>query len=137
MGWPEEERPLPGRAHVQVEVLLTGIGGQGVQLAAKALAAAANDEGRDVMLSAHFGGEMRGGLTEASVAVADERLTCVPILPSAWSAYVMHAEFWPVVAERLRPGGVVVANSSVVGDGLSDAEGPRVFMVPAGALASA
>ena len=98
---------------MQREVVLTGIGGQGVQLAAKTLAMAATAEGRQVMMSSHYGGEMRGGQTEASVVVADDELRSVPILESAWSAYVMHPRYWPGVATRLRPGGPAVYNSTV------------------------
>lgn len=118
---------------MQVEVLLTGIGGQGVQLAAKTLAMAATAEGHQVLMSSHYGGEMRGGQTEASVVIADEGLRSVPILESVWSAYVMHARYWPAVADRLRPGGVVVANSTVV-DELPTGDF-RLFPVPAGQLA--
>ncbi len=118
---------------MQVEVLLTGLGGQGVQLAAKTLAMAATAQGRQVLMSSHYGGEMRGGQTEASVVVADERLRSVPILESVWSAYVMHGKYWRGVAARLRPGGVVVANSTVVED--LPVDGFRMFAVPAGELA--
>jgi 2-oxoglutarate ferredoxin oxidoreductase subunit gamma len=119
---------------LQREVLLTGIGGQGVQLAAKTLAMAATAEGRQVMMSSHYGGEMRGGQTEASVVVADGRLRSVPILEKSWSAAVMHSRYWPGVAARLRPGGVVVANSTVAGD---VPEGDyRLVQVPAGELAT-
>lgn len=125
---------------MQIEVLLTGIGGQGVQLAAKTLAMAAVDEGRQAMLSAHYGGEMRGGQTEASVVVADGALRSLPILPSAWSAVVMHSQFWEPVRARLRAGGVVLANSTMVGedlvseDELSSSEW-RLFNVAAGDIA--
>ena len=40
---------------MQVEVVLTGIGGQGVQLCAKTLAMAATAEGRQALLSAVIG----------------------------------------------------------------------------------
>jgi 2-oxoglutarate ferredoxin oxidoreductase subunit gamma len=120
---------------VQVEVLLTGIGGQGVQLAAKTLAMAATASGRQVMMSSHYGGEMRGGQTEASVVLADDRIRSVPILESVWSAYVMHGRYWPGVAARLRPGGVVVYNSTVV-ENLPDGDW-RVFPVEAGSAMSA
>ena len=43
------------------EVIITGIGGQGVQLMAKVLAQAANRAGQQVML---FGIMMRGGSSE-------------------------------------------------------------------------
>lgn len=101
---------------MQKEVVLTGIGGQGVQLAAKTLAMAATAEGRQVMMSSHYGGEMRGGQTEASIVVSDGKLRPVPILESTWSAYVMHHKYWPSVQARLRPGGIAVVNSNVAND---------------------
>ncbi len=119
---------------MQKEVVLTGIGGQGVQLAAKTLAMAATAEGRQVMMSSHYGGEMRGGQTEASVIVSDGVLRPVPILESTWSAYVMHGRYWPGVAERLRAGGVAVVNTTVVGP--IEGDGFEVVDVPAGDIAT-
>ena len=121
---------------MQIEVLLTGIGGQGVQLCAKALAMAATAESRQAMLSSHYGGEMRGGQTEASVVVADGGLRSLPILPSAGSAFVMHHAHWGPVGDRLRPGSVAVVNSSVVPTGTVAGAGLVVIDVPASALAS-
>ena len=126
---------------MQREVILTGIGGQGVQLAAKTLAMAATAEGRRVMMSSHYGGEMRGGQTEASVVVADVDLRAVPILESAWSAMVMHGRYWPGVAARLRDGGLVVVNTTVAGEVVDDEgrlapEGVELVGVPAGEIAS-
>lgn len=126
---------------MQREVILTGIGGQGIQLAAKTLAMAATAEGRQVMMSSHYGGEMRGGQTEASVVVSDGDLRAVPILESAWSALVMHGRYWPGVASRLRDGGVVVVNTSVApdvaaGPASSGRSGYVVVGVPAGDLAA-
>ena len=119
---------------MQKEVVLTGIGGQGVQLAAKTLAMAATAEGRQVMMSSHYGGEMRGGQTEASIVVSDGRLRPVPILESTWSAYVMHHKYWPSVAARLKPKGIAVVNSTVVTDiEIGDFE---LVKVPAGDIAA-
>ena len=53
------------------EVLLTGIGGQGVQLAAQVLARAGVRDGRHVLLFGVYGGAMRGMNTDATVVVAD------------------------------------------------------------------
>lgn len=114
--------------------MLTGIGGQGVQLAAKTLAMAATAEGHQVMMSSHYGGEMRGGQTEASVVVSDGRLRPVPILESTWSAYVMHPRYWPGVAARLRPGGMAVVNSTVAPD--IEPGDFRLVPVPAGDIAA-
>ncbi len=120
---------------MQTEVIMTGIGGQGIQLCAKVLAVAATNEGRQALLSAHYGGEMRGGQTEASVVVGEAPLRSLPILPSTWSAFVMHPRYWPSVRERLRHGGVVVFNSSIEG---MDVEGvdARLFPVPADDVAA-
>lgn len=115
-------------------MILTGIGGQGVQLAAKTLAMAATAEGRQVLMSSHYGGEMRGGQTEASVVVADRDLRSVPILESAWSAFVMHGHYWPGVATRLRAGAVAVVNTNAAPE-VEYAGGPLVA-VPAGEIAA-
>jgi 2-oxoglutarate ferredoxin oxidoreductase subunit gamma len=120
---------------MQTEVMLTGIGGQGIQLCAKTLAIGATDEGRRAMLSAHYGGEMRGGQTEASVVVGDGPLRALPILPSTWSALVMHPKYWAPVRAKLRAGGVVVANGTLVEDGTLGFDG-ATFLVPAGDIAS-
>ena len=120
---------------MQTEVIMTGIGGQGIQLCAKVLALAATNEGRHAMLSAHYGGEMRGGETEASVVVGDSTLRALPILPSTWSAFVMHPNHWPSVRDRLRPGGIAVVNSSIMGTDTQVAEG-QVFEIPADAIAA-
>ncbi|HEY8547417.1 MAG TPA: 2-oxoacid:acceptor oxidoreductase family protein [Acidimicrobiales bacterium] len=123
---------------MQTEVMLTGIGGQGIQLCAKTLAIGATDEGRQAMLSAHYGGEMRGGQTEASVVVGDGPLRALPILPSTWSAFVMHPNHWAPVRAKLRPGGVVVANATLLGEddlGLGSGDA-TTFLVPAGDIAA-
>lgn len=122
---------------MQTEVMLTGIGGQGIQLCAKTLAIGATDEGRQAMLSAHYGGEMRGGQTEASVVVGDGPLRALPILPSTWSAFVMHPKYWAPVRARLRSGGVVVANGTLIeDDGALETGDQHVVSVAAGDIAA-
>jgi 2-oxoglutarate ferredoxin oxidoreductase subunit gamma len=114
-------------------VLFTGVGGQGVQICSKTLATAANDEGRYTMLIARYDGGMRGGMTNAEVTVGDAPLRALPIVPSAWAAYVMSAAYWHTVSDRLEPGAVVVVNSSLVS---VDAPGARVVEVPANDIAA-
>lgn len=118
---------------MQRELMLTGIGGQGIQLAAKTLALAAVAEGRQAMLLGSYAGAMRGGQTDASVVVADGRLRALPKLPSAWSAIVMHPDYWPSTRERIRPNGIVVVNSTTVDEvGRDDLHAVRI---PAGDIA--
>jgi len=113
--------------------MLTGIGGQGIQLAAKTLAVAAIEDGYQSMLLGHYAGAMRGGQTDASIVVGDGPLRTLPILPATWSAVVMDPAYWGPTKERVRPGGVVVANSTLVTD--VDRADCQVFMVPASAMA--
>jgi 2-oxoglutarate ferredoxin oxidoreductase subunit gamma len=92
------------------ELLITGIGGQGVQLAAQVVARAATLEGRDVMFFGVYGGMMRGGPTDSTVVVADRPITSPPVVSRAWSAIAMHDEHWAPLVQRLRPGAVVFVN---------------------------
>jgi Pyruvate/2-oxoacid:ferredoxin oxidoreductase gamma subunit len=98
---------------VEREILLTGIGGQGVQLAANVLAHAALAEGRDVQLFGSYGGMMRGGNTEAELVVADERIEAPPTVGSAWAAIAMHPDYAEPVLTRVRPSGLVLRNSDL------------------------
>jgi len=109
------------------EVLLTGIGGQGVQLASRTLAVAAMAEGREVMLFGSYGGAMRGGNTDATVIVGDGPLLSPPTVTAAWYALGMHHAYWPEVADRLRPGGVAVIDCSVF---RGDPEVPGRLVLP-------
>jgi len=106
------------------EVLLTGIGGQGVQLAASVLAHAAMAEGRDVQLFGSYGGMMRGGNTDATVVVADGPVLSPPTVGAAWAALLMHPDYAAPVVARLRPGALVLRNSGVWADpiGRSDVD---------------
>lgn len=116
------------------ELIVSGIGGQGIQLLAKTLALAATREGRYAMLSADYGGEMRGGPSKASVVVGDEPLRALPVLPSAWSAILAHHRFLESIVDRIRPGGPVVVNSKLV-DTSALREDLVVHPVDAGAIA--
>lgn len=94
------------------ELMLTGIGGQGVQLAAQVVARAATREGREVMFFGIYGGMMRGGNTDSTVVVADAPITAPPVVSRAWAAIAMHDEFWAPIEPKLRPGGLVLVNDS-------------------------
>jgi Pyruvate/2-oxoacid:ferredoxin oxidoreductase gamma subunit len=94
------------------EVLITGIGGQGVQLAAQVLARAATLEGRHVMYLGLYGGMMRGGNTDGTVVIGDTPIEAPPVVSHAWSALAMHDEFWPPLEPKLRRGGLVLVNDA-------------------------
>jgi Pyruvate/2-oxoacid:ferredoxin oxidoreductase gamma subunit len=117
------------------EVLLTGIGGQGVQLAAQVLARAAAVDGRQVMLFGLYSGMMRGGNSDSTLVVADGDIQAPPLISHASSAIVMHHKFWGPLTSKLRPGAVIVVNSSLF-EGAVDRDTHRVFDVPVTDIAS-
>jgi Pyruvate/2-oxoacid:ferredoxin oxidoreductase gamma subunit len=121
---------------VEREVMLTGIGGQGVQLAAQVLARAAMREGRFVLLFGSYGGTMRGGSTDATVVIADSPVSAPPIVSKLWAAVAVHHAFFEPLRRKLRPGALVVCDPSLF-EGELDRSRQRVCEVPAGALAAA
>jgi len=92
------------------EVVVTGVGGQGVQLIAKLLAQAAMREGRQVMSFGMFMGTIRGGSSESTVVVADADIQSPPIVPRVWAVLAMHGAALPALATKSRPGGVLLYN---------------------------
>lgn len=96
------------------EVLLTGIGGQGVQLAARVLAEAAVIDGLEVQLFASYGGMMRGGRTDATVVVGDGPIDAPPVVADAWAVLGLHHDHLADPMSRLRPEGMALLNSAVV-----------------------
>ncbi len=118
------------------ELLVTGIGGQGVQLATQVLARALTLEGRYVMSLGTYGGTMRGGNTDASLVFADRPISSPPIVASAWSGLLMHHRFWEGTHARLRPRAVLVVNAPIF-DPAIDLRGYQVHAVPAVEIATA
>jgi 2-oxoglutarate ferredoxin oxidoreductase subunit gamma len=108
---------------------MTGIGGQGIQLAASVFARAALAEGRQVQMFGSYGGMMRGGNTEATVVIADGPIESPPTVGTTWSAILMHHDYSEPTIKRLRAGSIVLVNSSLFGP--FEANGYRVVEVPA------
>lgn len=93
---------------------MSGIGGQGIQLASSVLASAAFAEGLEVQLFGSYGGMMRGGATETAVVFADEPIEAPPTLSTAWSVILLHHEHSTHARACVTAGGIVLVNSSVV-----------------------
>lgn len=105
---------------VEREVLWTGIGGQGVQLAAKILALAATREGREVMSLGTYGGTMRGGNTDATIVIADGPISSPPMVSKAWSAVIAHPRHFEPIRPKLRAGGVIVVDGDLLDEPLPE-----------------
>jgi Pyruvate/2-oxoacid:ferredoxin oxidoreductase gamma subunit len=110
------------------------MGGQGVQLAAQVLARAAIAEGRSAQMFGSYGGMMRGGNTEATLVIADGDIGAPPTVAETWSAIFMHHDFSEPTRVKLRPGSLVLVNTTVF-EGSFDADEYRVVELAATDLA--
>ena len=117
------------------ELMLTGIGGQGVQLAALVIAQGATIDGRNVLLFGVYGGAMRGMNTDGTVVVADGPVQAPPLLSRTWSAIGMHDKFWGTTGPKVVEGGLVLVNDATFETPL-DEDRYHVLRVPATDIAT-
>lgn len=98
------------------DIVLTGVGGQGVQLAATILARGAVRDGKYVSMLGVYGGEMRGGPTGSTLIVGDTPVQAPPKVSTAWSIMAFHPKFWGMVSDKASQGTLVIYNSDLSGD---------------------
>ena len=98
---------------MQTEVIMSGFGGQGLMMIGKLLAKAALDEGREVTWLPSYGPEMRGGTANCTVVVADRPIGS-PLISSPSAALIMNQPSLEKFGPAVKPGGVLVVNSSMV-----------------------
>jgi 2-oxoglutarate ferredoxin oxidoreductase subunit gamma len=94
-------------------LLIAGFGGQGVVLAGRLLAEAGLAEGREVVWAPSYGPEMRGGPVHCTVIVSYGRIGS-PEVSLADSLLIMDRASLQRFSQRLRPGGLLVLNSTLV-----------------------
>lgn len=96
-------------------VVFAGFGGQGLLFTGQALARAAIKDGLEVFWIPSYGPEMRGGTASCTVIVGGEPIGS-PVVDQFDAAVVMNLpslrKFGPLVA----PGGLLIVNSSLLGD---------------------
>lgn len=117
------------------QLFISGIGGQGVQLVGKTLALAAIQEGRHVMLTGDYGGQMRGGSSVGTVVIGSEPIRSLPVLPNAGAAIVLSHLFFEAIGSRLRPGSLVVAEETIA-EKLPGMGDHRLEVVAGGSIAA-
>jgi Pyruvate/2-oxoacid:ferredoxin oxidoreductase gamma subunit len=120
---------------VERELVMSGIGGQGVQLASSALAAAAFADGLEVQLFGSYGGMMRGGATESAVVFGTGPLEAPPTVSTAWSVILMHDEYADHARSCLVAGSLLLVNTSIV-HAVATTPGTTVLEVPATTIAT-
>jgi 2-oxoglutarate ferredoxin oxidoreductase subunit gamma len=116
------------------EVIIAGFGGQGIMLAGKLLAQAAMKAGKEVTYMPSYGAEVRGGTANCMVVVAEKKIAC-PVVGKPDSLIVMNKASLSKFGPRLKAGGLLVINSSLI-DSEPQLDHPvEVIAVPADELA--
>ncbi len=96
---------------MEEKLIIAGSGGQGIMLAGKVLATSAMREGRFVTWFPSYGAEVRGGTAHCMVIVSSSPVGS-PYIDTADTLIAMNNLSVERFASRVRPGGLVLANSS-------------------------
>lgn len=95
------------------KIVLAGFGGQGVLFAGKVIAYTGLIGDREVSWLPSYGPEMRGGTANCSVIVSDEPVAS-PLVDKADVIVAMNRPSLDKFEEHVKPGGVLVINSSII-----------------------
>ena len=94
-------------------IIIAGFGGQGIILAGKLVAQTAMKAGKEVTYMPSYGAEVRGGTANCMVIIADEPIAS-PLVDRPDSLIVMNKASLNKFAPRLKAGGLLVMNSSLI-----------------------
>jgi 2-oxoglutarate ferredoxin oxidoreductase subunit gamma len=116
------------------EIIMAGFGGQGIMLMGQILATAAMIENQDVVWHPSYGPEMRGGTAYCTVVLSDSGLGS-PVASAFDSAVIMDAPSLGKFLGKIKPGGLLILNTSLVTVPEPAPAGLRVVPVMANELA--
>lgn len=116
------------------KILLAGFGGQGVMFIGKVLTYAGMLDGRQVCWIPSYGPEMRGGTANCSVIISDDEVYS-PVIELADAGIVLNQPSYEKFLSRVKPGGALVVNSSIVNLDVSRPD-INIVSIPAGDLAN-
>jgi len=116
------------------EVVIAGFGGQGIILAGRLLAQTAMKAGKEVTFMPSYGAEVRGGTANCMVIIADNPIAC-PVISKPDSLIAMNKASLDKFAPRLKNGGLLIMNSSLIDTEPQLDETVEVIAVPADELA--
>lgn len=116
------------------KVLLAGFGGQGVMFIGKMMAYAGLISNYQVCWMPSYGPEMRGGTANCSVIISSDEIHS-PVIDVADGGVVLNQPSYEKFVSRIKPGGVLVVNSSIVTISTERSD-ITVINIPAGNIAS-
>ncbi len=95
------------------KTVFAGFGGQGVLMMGYLLALASMRYGKNVTYLPAYGAEVRGGTANCTVVVSDEEIAS-PVASSPDCAVIMNNPSLIRFVNVVRPGGIILVNSSLV-----------------------
>ncbi|HSR29776.1 MAG TPA: 2-oxoacid:acceptor oxidoreductase family protein [Anaerolineae bacterium] len=116
------------------EVIISGFGGQGALFAGQLLTYTGMDEGWHVSWIPSYGPEMRGGTAHCIVILSDDDIGS-PIISKPTVCIVMNPPSMDKYEPLVKPGGLLVANSTLV-RARSEREDIETVYIPANELAA-
>jgi 2-oxoglutarate ferredoxin oxidoreductase subunit gamma len=96
------------------KLFFAGAGGQGVLLMGQMTAYAAMAEDKPVTFLPSYGPEMRGGTSNCTVVVSDDKPVSCPVIYEADAVVVMNLPSLIKFESLVKPGGKLFINSSLV-----------------------
>lgn len=114
--------------------IIAGFGGQGVLLAGTILANAFMLDDKNVTWYPCYGAEMRGGTVNCEIVVSDTEVSSVHKQDTDY-ALVLNQQSFDRFIERVKSGGTIVANSTLVKESEPRSDIKYVF-VPMGDIAN-
>lgn len=97
----------PGKA----ELIVAGVGGQGVLFAGQMLAQAAVRRYKHISYMPSYGTEKRGGHCECTVVLSDDEIAS-PVLDQAQAVMLLDSGAASIYEDRVRPGGLMIVEKA-------------------------
>ena len=116
------------------EIICAGFGGQGVLTAGKIISYVAYAAGKKLTWFPSYGNEMRGGAANCNVIISDERIAS-PYADHPDIALTLNEPCIAAYEDRMKAGGFLFVNSSLVDEGRNYRADIQVIKIPATELA--
>ncbi len=116
------------------DCIIAGFGGQGVMLMGNILAYAAMGEKKKVTYMPVYGVEMRGGTANCTVVISDSEIGS-PVIHRPVSVIAMNLPSLEKFGPRVKKGGLLVVNTSLIPEKEVNVKGIELLMVPTRELA--
>jgi 2-oxoglutarate ferredoxin oxidoreductase subunit gamma len=116
------------------DVIMAGFGGQGIMLIGDILAYAAMLDGKRVTYMPTYGVEMRGGTANCTIMVSDEEIGS-PMTGHPHAVIIMNAPSLTKFQPRVRPGGFMLVNTSLIDSAQVNRTDIDVLLLPTNKIA--